>query len=150
MSSLYQQRLAKLKRELSEEIKRRKKKKKKFTANQQIMISFINNVTPNATFFIKDMRIVLRKGWGDGKGKKGAGFQHILEKHYCKGCSGEITLSDILNMDLVAQNGIELNKVGVSNAENKVLQYISSRFNHKLVLKRENNDELVITFYRVI
>ncbi len=148
MNTLYQQRLAELKRELSQEIQKRKKKKKKFTKNQQIMIDFINGVTPNATFLIKDMKIVLRKGWGDNKGIRGVGFQHILEKHYCKGCPGEITLSDILNMDLVAQHGIELNTVGVSNPNNKVLQYISNRFNHKLILNTEkNSDELVVSFY---
>ncbi len=150
MNSLYHQRLTRLKKELSEEVKKRKKKRKKFTANQLVMIDFINGVTPNATFFIKDMKIVLKKGWSDGKSGKGAGFKHILEKHYCKGCDGELTLSDILNIDLVAQHGIELQKVGVSNPKNKVLHYISERFNHKLVLRRENENELVVTFYALL
>lgn len=147
MSALYQKRLADLKKELSKEKEKRKKTKKKFTKNQQIMIDFINNVTKNATFDIKGIKIILRKGWGDGKGIKGSGFQHILEKHYCKGCEGELTLSDILNMDLVAQKGIELNTVGVSNPDNKVIKLKDSRFNHKLVLKQESANELVVTYY---
>lgn len=147
MTALYQKRLADLKKELSEEKEKRKKTKKKFTQNQEIMIDFINNVTKNATFHINGVKIILRKGWGDGKGINGAGFQHILEKHYCKGCPGELTLSDILNMDLIAQKGIELNIVGVSNPDNKVIKLKDSRFNHKLVLKQESENELVVTYY---
>ena len=80
MSALYQKRLADLKKELSKEKEKRKKTKKKFTQNQQIMIDFINSVTKNATFHINGVKITLKKGWGDGKGIEGAGFQHILEK----------------------------------------------------------------------
>ena len=58
MSNLYNQRLAQLKRELSDEIKKRKIKKKKFTANQQIMIDFINAVTNNAIFNINGTKII--------------------------------------------------------------------------------------------
>jgi hypothetical protein len=147
LNALYQKRLADLKKELSKEKEKRKKKKKKFTQNQEIMIDFINNVTKNATFDIKGVKIILREGWGDGKGIKGSGFQHILEKHYCKGCPGELTLSDILNMDLVAQKGIELNTIGVSNPDNKVIKLKDSRFNHKLILKKERENELVVTYY---
>lgn len=149
MNALYQKRLADLKKELSKEKEKRKKTKKKFTKNQQIMIDFINNVTTNATFDIKGVKIILRKGWGDGKGVRGIGFQHILEKHYCKCCPGELTLSDILNMDLVAQKGIELNTIGVSNSNNKVLKLQDNRFNHKLILKQESENELVVSYYSV-
>lgn len=147
MSQLYQQRISKLKRELSAEILKRKKRKKKFTLNQQIMIDFINAKTKNATFYIKNMKIILRKGWGDGKGIKGAGFQHILEKHYCENCPGEITLMDILNMDLVVQRGLKLNTVGVTNNTNIVFHYKNREKEHKIVLKSEKENELVVSFY---
>ncbi|WP_321469294.1 hypothetical protein [Halarcobacter sp.] len=143
MSQLYQQRLAKLKRELSIEVTKRKKKKKKFTPNQQIMINFINNVTKNATFYIKDMKIILRKG------HTGAGFQHILEKHYCNECPGRITLSDILNMDLIIQRGLKLNSVGVSNPDNIVINYKNRDKEHNIILKSENENELVVSFYSI-
>ncbi len=143
MSQLYQQRLAKLKRELSIEVTKRKKKKKKFTPNQQIMINFINNVTKNATFYIKDMKIILRKG------HTGAGFQHILEKHYCNECPGRITLSDILNMDLVIQRGLKLNSVGVTNPDNIVINYKNRDKEHNIILKSENENELVVSFYSI-
>ncbi|AXX86924.1 hypothetical protein AMRN_1179 [Malaciobacter marinus] len=143
MSQLYQQRLAKLKRELSIEVTKRKKKKKKFTPNQQIMIDFINNVTKNATFYIKDMKIILRKG------HSGAGFQHILEKHYCNECPGKITLSDILNMDLIIQRGLKLNSVGVTNPDNIVINYKNRDKEHNIILKSEKENELVVSFYSI-
>lgn len=143
MSQLYQQRLAKLKRELSIEVTKRKKKKKKFTPNQLIMINFINNVTKNATFYIKDMKIILRKG------HTGAGFQHILEKHYCNECPGRITLSDILNMDLIIQRGLKLNSVGVTNPDNIVINYKNRDKEHNIILKSENENELVVSFYSI-
>lgn len=143
MSQLYQQRLAKLKRELSIEVTKRKKKKKKFTPNQQIMINFINNVTKNATFYIKDMKIILRKG------HTGAGFQHILEKHYCYKCPGEITLNDILNMDLIIQRGLKLNSVGVTNPDNIVINYKNRDKEHNIILKSEKENELVVSFYSI-
>ncbi|RXK11131.1 hypothetical protein [Halarcobacter bivalviorum] len=143
MSQLYQQRLAKLKRELSIEVTKRKKKKKKFTPNQEIMINFINNVTKNATFYIKDMKIILRKG------HTGAGFQHILEKHYCNECPGRITLSDILNMDLIIQRGLKLNSVGVTNPDNIVINYKNRDKEHNIILKSENENELVVSFYSI-
>ena len=143
MSNLYNQRLARLKRELSEEIQKRKKKKKKFTPNQQIMIDFINAVTKNAIFTINETKIILRKGTSSG------GFIHILEKHFCKNCPGEITLDDIINIDLVMQRGLKLNNVGVSNPNNIVLNYKHGNKEHNLVLKQEKDNELIISFYSI-
>jgi hypothetical protein len=149
MSALYQQRLAKLKRDLAYETAKRKKRKKKFTSNQKIMIDFINNVTKNAIFHIRDMKIILKKGWGDGLGIEGGGFQHILEKHYCQNCPGEISLIDILNMDLVVQKGLKLNKVGVSNSNNIVFNYKNREKEHNIILKSDHNNELVVSFYSI-
>lgn len=143
MNQLYQQRLAKLKRELSNEIAKRKKKKKKFTTNQQIMIDFINNITKNATFYIKDMKIILRQGHAE------AGFQHILERHYCDKCPGEITLHDILNMDLIIQRGLKLNSEGVTNPQNIVINYKNRDREHNIILKSEKDNELVVSFYSI-
>lgn len=143
MSNLYNQRLARLKRELSEEIQKRKKKKKKFTPNQQIMIDFINAVTKNAIFTINETKIILRKGTSSG------GFIHILEKHFCKNCPGEITLDDIINIDLVMQRGLKLNNIGVSNPNNIVLNYKHGNKEHNLILRQEKDNELVISFYSI-
>lgn len=105
------------------------------------MINFINGVTKNATFDIKGMKIILRKGHFEG------GFHHILEKHYCKSCPGEITMYDILNMDLVILKGIKLNNEGVSNPNNIVFNYKKGDNEHNVILKHENENELVVSFY---
>ena len=141
--SLYSERLAHLKRELAEEIAKRRKKKKKFTSNQNIMINFINGVTVNAIFNLRGMNVTLKKGTADG------GFRHILEKHYCKGCKGEISMLDILNMDLVIQRGLKLNNVGVSNGNNIVFNYKNRDSEHNVVLKEDRNKELVVSFYSI-
>ena len=140
--SLYSERLAHLKKELSQEIAKRKKKKKKFTHNQQIMIDFINGAKKEARFIIKEMDVVLKKG--DDK----KGFIHILQEHYCKGCKGELTMLDLLNFDLYLSRAIKLNEDGVSNNSLDVYKYIKGLQQYKIVLKKEE-ESLVVTFYSV-
>jgi hypothetical protein len=77
------------------------------------------------------------------------GFLHILEKHFCKNCPGEITLDDIINIDLVMQRGLKLINIGVSNPNNIVLNYKRGNKEHNLILKEEKNNELVISFYSI-
>lgn len=89
------------------------------------------------------MKIILRKG------DAGAGFQHILEKHYCNECPGRITLSDILNMDLIIQRGLKLNSVGVTNSDNIVINYKNRDKEHNIILKSEKENELVVSFYSI-
>ena len=107
------------------------------------MMNFINGVTKEAVFYIKGMRIVLRKG--DEK----KGFEHILIKHYCSGCPGELRMLDILNFDLYLQRAIPLNEEGVSNTDLSVYQYIKGLQSYKIVLKEFDKGEYVVTFYSV-
>ena len=141
--SIYSERLARLKRELSSEIKKRKTRKKKFKPNQLIMIDFINGVTDKAVFEIKSMTITLKKG------NASIGFRHILERHFCKGCKGEVDMLDILNLDLIISRGLKLNTVGVSNSKNIVINYRNNNVEHNVILKKERNDELIVSFYSV-
>lgn len=141
--SLYSQRLSILKKELSIEIQKRKKKKKKFTHNQLVMIDFVNGVTKEAFFVIKDMNIILRKG-DDNKG-----FKHIIQRHYCSGCNGELSMLDILNFDLFLQRAIKLTNEGVTNNKLEVFQYIKGLKNYKIILKNESKNRFVVTFYSV-
>jgi len=141
--SLYANRLQRLRKELSEEIKHRKKRKKKFTNNQQIMIDFINGVTKKAIFIINSRKIILKRG------NQKYGFQHILEKHYCLDCDGKITLRDILNIDLTILRGIVLNTEGVSNTNNIVFFYLKGAISYKLVMREEKNNEIVVSYYTV-
>ncbi|MCK9161497.1 MAG: hypothetical protein ACOX39_09260 [Arcobacteraceae bacterium] len=138
--SLYSQRLEVLKKEIKE-IKI-KQKKKKFKPNQQIMIDFINGVTTNAKFKINGKNIILYKG------DLNKGFVHILTSHYCSGCLGELCARDILNIDIVLQKGIKLNKIGISNNNLIVYRYLKGVDEYKLVLKHiNNNTDFIVTYY---
>ena len=137
--SLYSQRLVRLKKEIIEIAKR--KKKKKFKKNQFIMINFINGVTNKAEFIINGLNITLYLG--DSK----KGFKHILERHYCKGCSGEITTMDILNITDIIERGIKLAQVGVTNNKLIVYSKIKDNKTHKIVLKPITNDNFIVTMY---
>ena len=141
--SLYSEKLAHLKKEIALESIKRKKKKKKFTSNQQIMIAFINGVTNEAIFNILDKNVILKKG------DSNKGFVHIIESHYGKGNRGEITMFDLLNFDLYLQRALKLSSVGVSNINLDVYQYIKGINNYKIVLKKYDEKNLVVTFYKV-
>ena len=105
--SVYSERLAKLKKEIKAIESARTKKRWK--ANQKIVIDYINGVTKQAEFMINTQKIILR----DGDSKKG--FIHIIERHYCKGCPGELDAMDIINISEVISRGIKLNNIGISN-----------------------------------
>ncbi len=138
--SIYSERLATLKKEIKAI---RGKKSKKFKKDQQIMINFINGVTTHACFVVGTQTIILYKG--DEK----KGFQHILEKHFCKGCPGSLTAMEILNMTDIVKQGILLANQGVSNKELIVYQKIKGMNHYKLVLKPEKNGDFVVTMYSV-
>ena len=138
--SLYNERLVKLKKEIALiSSKSKKSKKKKFKPNQKIMIDFINSVTSYAEFEVDSKKIFLRIG--DEK----KGFRHILEKHYCNGCKGEITTKEILNIIDIIERGIRLNEVGNTNSDLIVYQRMDTQ--HKLVLKPIGEDCYIITMY---
>ena len=139
---VYQQRLTLLKTDIAK-IKKEKltRKNKKFTKDQQIMIDFINGVTSFAEFEVKEQKIILRKG--DSQ----KGFVHILEKHYCKSCEGEVTTMELLNMINIVKKGIRLGEYGVSNSNLIVYQRVDTE--EKLVLKEINDGSLIITMYSI-
>ncbi len=105
------------------------------------MIDFINGVTNEAIFNIIDKNVILRKGNSTN------GFVHILESHYGKGIKGEITMLDLLNFDLYLQRALKLN--GVTNKNNDVYQYIKGATNYKIILKKDNDKNLTVSFYKV-
>ena len=107
------------------------------------MIDFINGVTHEAVFNIKNMNVMLQKG--DSK----KGFVHIIETHYGNGSKGAIDMSDLLNFDLYLQRAIKLNEEGVSNSNLDVYKYIKGMNNYKIVLIKENEGNLTVTFYKI-
>lgn len=134
--SLYSEKLAHLKKELSIIMS---KKTKKLSVNQKIMYKFIHGNTKKAIFKINNQEIILFRG--DEK----KGFQHILEKHYEVNDLGAM---DILNIADVFKRGIKLNEEGVSNNNLEVYMSIKQQKEHRLVLKRVAENSWIVTFYR--
>ncbi len=137
---LYWKRLTRLRSEIAT-IK--KKRKKKFKKDQQIMVDFINGLTEYALFELDGVKIYLRRG--DEK----KGFEHILLRHYCVGCPGELSTMDILNMIDVAKKGIKLANEGVNNRHLIVYKKIKGLDQLKLVLKPLGDNQFVVTLYRL-
>ncbi len=137
---LYWKRLTRLRSEIAV-IK--KKRKKKFKKDQQIMVDFINGVTEYALFELDSAKIYLRRG--DEK----KGFEHILLRHYCAGCPGELSTMDILNMIDVVKKGIKLANEGVNNKHLIVYKKIKGMDQLKLVLKPLGDNQFVVTLYRL-
>jgi hypothetical protein len=139
-TNLYWQRLVRLR---SETAAIKQKRKKKFKHDQQIMVDFINGVTEFALFEVRGTKIYLRRG------DERKGFEHILIRHYCAGCPGELSTMDILNMIDVIRKGIKLATEGVSNTNLIVYQQIKGMNQLKIVLKPLDEKEWVVTLYRL-
>lgn len=139
--SIYSERLAKLKKEIKAIESARKKKRWK--PNQKIIIDYINGVTKQAEFIIITQKIILK----DGDSNKG--FIHIIERHYCRGCPGELDAIDIINLSEVISRGIKLNDIGISNKKLNVYQLNKNGKILKVVLNPNSFGELVVTYYNV-
>jgi hypothetical protein len=139
--SIYSERLAKLKKEIKAIESARKKKRWK--PNQKIIIDYINGVTKQAEFIINTQKIILK----DGDSNKG--FIHIIERHYCRGCPGELDAIDIINLSEVISRGIKLNDIGISNKKLNVYQLNKNGKILKVVLNPNSFGELVVTYYNV-
>jgi len=134
--SIYSEKLAKLKREIKTISER--KKKKRWKPNQKIMIDFINGVTLEAAFTIKEQQIILFKG--DEK----KGFRHILEKHY----QNDLEAMDIINIVVSIEQGIKLANEGVTNENLEVYMHLKNNKEFRLVLKQMEENLWIVTFYR--
>jgi len=135
---LYFKRLTQLRHEIKYILLKRKKKPNK---EQKIMIDFINGKSKKAVYQFKDITIILFVG--DEK----KGLKHILLKHYCKGCDGELTATDIMNFIVTYKKGIKLAKEGVTNNSLTVYYYQKGPNTYKLVLKKKDKNSFVVTFY---
>lgn len=137
--SSYSEQLARLKRELAVISE---KKSKPFNKNQKAVIDFVNGKYNRATFSIKGMEIILRKG------NENYGFMHILLKHYKQ---DDLKAMDIINIADAIKRGITLSEEGVSNGGNIVILHRKSEDDIRVVLspdKNETENTLVITMYR--
>ena len=142
--SLYSERLATLKREISyiEQAKRKggnRKKSKLFKKHQKEMIEFIHGRINRVELIVSGKVIVLEKG--DSK----KGFKHILEKHYKH---NDLEAMDILNLPVMFKHAIQLSEEGVSNGYLTVYRRLENQKEHKLITDENRNDKLVVSTYR--
>jgi hypothetical protein len=137
--SKYSERLNRLKRETNE-IKA-KRKKKSLKSDQQIVYNFIHGVTQEAKYYIetKDITVILKKG------DENKGFMHIIERHYCKGCKGEISSNDILNFFMMIERGIEASS---NNPPLIAFRHLKGEDRHFIILNPTGDEKtFVVSFY---
>jgi hypothetical protein len=134
--SIYSEKLAILKREISIISG---KKKKKFKRYQKDMIEFIHSRIEKVEFELQGKTIVLEKG--DSK----KGFIHILEKHYHQ---NDLETMDILNLPIMFKNALQLINQGISNNALTVYKKLGQQKEHRLVINEITKEKLVVTTYR--
>jgi len=136
MNDIYFQRLQKLQKEFKG-IKSRLGSNRSFKPHQKAVYDFVMQSKKEIEFKINDYTVVLFKG------NDGIGFKHILLRHYCSGCDGEITARDILNIGNVIKNDIILETY---NNRIKFIQYKNDK-KYTVIAKRKDGNKLVFNFF---
>jgi len=121
------------------------KKKNKLTSDQESVYKFIMGDTKKAQFTVKDINISF------GKGNKREGLKHILLRHYCEGCDGEIRARDILNIGNIIKNGNPIATIETDsyNSNNGLTGYTQEKAGHiyKLIINEKGHISQIITTY---
>jgi len=136
--SVYFERLQKLQKDFKD-IKIKKANKWKFKPHQQAMYDFVMQSKRSATFTINEYIITINVG------NENFGFMHIILRHFCDGCDGEITAKDILNIGYVIKNNINI----PSKKKGRV-NFIQTKENgekYTVVLTKQNPNDLIFTFF---
>ena len=130
------QRLQQLQKDFKQ-IKSRLGSNRQFKPHQQAVYNFVMNPNKSVEFEINDYIVVLFKG------NDGIGFRHILLRHYCSGCDGEITSRDILNIGNVIKNDITL------PAHKGRIKFIQTKNDKKytVIVKPKSNNKLIFNFF---
>lgn len=133
----YDKRFQKLQKEFLA-INEKRANKWQFKPHQQEIYDFVIQSKKSTIFTIGDYTITLRVG------NEHFGFKHIILRHYCNGCDGEITARDILNIGNVIKNNII-----IPSHRNDRLKFIQSKDNVKytVILTKENPNDLIFTFF---
>jgi len=132
----YSKRLRKLQNELIE-YKDTLPSGRALKPHQEAVFNFIMNPSVAVEFEINGYTIVLFKG------NDGIGFRHILLRHFCSGCDGEITARDILNIGNVINNDVEVpgKKGRINFIQNK------NGLKYTVVLKVKEDGKLIFNFF---
>ena len=136
--SEYYIRLQKLQKDFKE-IKIKKANKWEFKPHQQAMYDFVMQSKRSTTFTINEYTITINVG------NENFGFMHIILRHFCDGCDGEITAKDILNIGYVIKNNIT-----VPSKKKGRVNFIQTKENgekYTVVLTKQNPNDLIFTFF---
>ena len=136
--TVYYERLQKLQKDFRD-IKIKKANKWEFKPHQQAIYDFVMQSKRSATFTINDYTITIKIG------NENFGFMHILLRHFCNGCDGEITAKDILNIGYVIKNNIT-----VPSKRRGRINFIQTKENNEkytVVLTENNSNHLIFTFF---
>lgn len=119
-------------------IKIKKANKWEFKPHQQAIYDFVMQSKRSAIFTIDDYTITIKVG------NENFGFMHILLRHFCVGCDGEITAKDILNIGYVIKN-----KIIVPSKRKGRINFIQTKDNERytVVLTEQNPNDLIFTFF---
>ena len=139
--SLYSERLAKLKKEISiiSNKKKHLKQSKRFKKHQKEMIEFIHSRIDSVEIHVNNKIIILEKG------DSNKGFRHILEQHYLQ---NDLETMDILNLPIMFKNAVKLAEKGVSNNYLSAYRRLEKQQEHRLITDENRNDKLVVSTYR--
>ena len=134
--SLYFQRLQQLQEEFKT-IKAKLPSNRNLKPHQQAVYDFVVHSKKSVEFEINGYIIVLFVGNG------GIGFKHILLRHYCSGCDGEVTAKDILNIGNVIKNDIE---IPAKKGRTKFIQNKGDK-KYTVILKKKEANKLIFNFF---
>jgi len=134
---LYIKRLQQLQQEFKA-IKIKQANKWKFLPHEQAMYDFVMGTKKSITFSINDYIVTIKVG------NKDFGFMHILLRHYCNGCDGEITANDILKIGNIIKNNLTI----PSKKSNRI-QFIQNKGDEKytVILTEQKPNDLIFTFF---
>jgi len=107
--------------------------------HQEAVFNFVMNPSVAVEFPVIHYTLVLYKG-----DYYGLGFSHILLRHFCNGCDGEITAKDILNLGNIIANDCEV------PGKKGRLNFIQNKNGKKytLVVKpKDNGNKLVLNYF---
>lgn len=144
-NKIYFELLQKLQLELKNLKKIDEKNGKKFSSHQENIYKFILGKMTKAYFNINGTNISL------GKGNKKEGLKHILLRHCCEGCEGQIRARDILNVGNIIKNGNSLSKIETSKYTNKnnLTGFTQKKGDHyyKVILNDKGHINEIISTY---
>ena len=136
--TVYYERLQKLQKDFRD-IKIKKANKWEFKPHQQAIYDFVMQSKRSTMFTINDYTITIKIG------NENFGFMHILLRHFCSGCDGEITAKDILNIGYVIKNNIT-----IPSKRRGRINFIQTKENNEkytVVLTENNPNDLIFTFF---